>query len=594
MKYDYVYDKTAEIELETSLSEGGYFASLGAFWQLQLANENYWPELNKLYRERRPSFTAEKTKDDYMIEYSSEVLGVDLTEHFARHGLHASEATAQDLAATYPTGQKYWYLNTKAWEYEGTGLAQAVQSQITNVSETGLLTVVSDANEADLLGYEVLRDGEVIGFTRTNTFQDPNYQTQTNVNYTVIPYGVNLQPATMSPAYSSQTPTLTVKQPKVTIGMWSDFDPSAYVTATNHVGESIMDQLNIDSTVDTTQKGEYRVTYTLIDAGIEVQQTLDVQVAATVTPASDLVWQSATSGWKTVNKDSAVSVTDPIKLNIDGIVQTFEKGIGAAANAEIVYDLTGTEYEYFTSYVGTDKNFNDTRTTVQFSVLADGVEVYRSSEMGQYSQAEFINLPITGVKELRLIADNVDGNGLGDFTSWGDPQFITVDSKPTLTGVEATTILPFHSKLDLLEGIEANDVEDGDLTSQITVETNGFDSNIPGVYPVTYTVTDSEGNATSQTREITVYSKQTYASDITWQSATSGWKTVNKDSAVSTTNPIKLNVDGEIQTFTKGIGAAANAEIVYDLSGADYEYFTSYVGTDKNYDDTRTTIEFSV
>ncbi|MGL6009199.1 MAG: NPCBM/NEW2 domain-containing protein, partial [Culicoidibacterales bacterium] len=341
-------------------------------------------------------------------------------------------------------------------------------------------------------------------------------------------------------------------------------------------------------------KGEYRVTYTLIDAGIEVQQTLDVQVAATVTPASDLVWQSATSGWKTVNKDSAVSVTDPIKLNIDGIVQTFEKGIGAAANAEIVYDLTGTEYEYFTSYVGTDKNFNDTRTTVQFSVLADGVEVYRSSEMGQYSQAEFINLPITGVKELRLIADNVDGDGLGDFTSWGDPQFITVDSKPTLTGVEATTILPFHSKLDLLEGIEANDVEDGDLTSQITVETNGFDSNIPGVYPVTYTVTDSEGNATSQTREITVYSKQTYASDITWQSATSGWKTVNKDSAVSTTNPIKLNVDGEIQTFTKGIGAAANAEIVYDLSGADYEYFTSYVGTDKNYDDTRTTIEFSV
>ncbi|MGL6058717.1 MAG: NPCBM/NEW2 domain-containing protein, partial [Culicoidibacterales bacterium] len=381
IKYEEVYQKVAEIETDTAISQGGYFVSLAAFWQLQVADENYWPELNKLYRERRPSFTAEKTKDDYMIEYSSEVLGVNLTEHFARHGLHANEATAQTLAATYPAAEKYWYLNTKAWEYEGTGLAAQVDAKITAISNTGLLTIASDIPEADLLGYEIVRDGEVIGFTRTNTFQDQAYQSETNVNYAVVPYGANGKAGEMSPVYASHTPTITVNQPNVMIPLYTTFEPLDYITAKNYQGESLQDALIIKSTVDTTKKGTYTVTYTVEDQGIEVQTQISVRVIAEAVHVSDLTWKTATQSYKSVVKDRNLSGTDLTLLNQNGDVVSYEKGLGTHARAEIVYDLTDSDYLQFESAIGIDQSMATRPGSVVFQVYLDGTKAYDSGKM---------------------------------------------------------------------------------------------------------------------------------------------------------------------------------------------------------------------
>ena len=60
--------------------------------------------------------------------------------------------------------------------------------------------------------------------------------------------------------------------------------------------------------------------------------------------------------------------------------------------------------------------------------------------------------------------------------------------------------------------------------------------------------------------------KNPYISDLEWESLQyQDWKSVNKDSAVNTTNKIKLNIDGEMKEFDKGLGAAENSEIVYNL-----------------------------
>ena len=55
-----------------------------------------------------------------------------------------------------------------------------------------------------------------------------------------------------------------------------------------------------------------------------------------------------------------------------------------------------------------------------------------------------------------------------------------------------------------LEGVTAYDKEDGDLTDKIEVVLGRFNKNVVGTYPITYTVTDSQGETTSVTINITV------------------------------------------------------------------------------------------
>ncbi|MBC1403077.1 DUF5011 domain-containing protein, partial [Listeria booriae] len=55
-----------------------------------------------------------------------------------------------------------------------------------------------------------------------------------------------------------------------------------------------------------------------------------------------------------------------------------------------------------------------------------------------------------------------------------------------------------------LAGVTATDIEDGDLTSSVKVAANDVDTSKPGVYHVTYTVTDSDGNTVTKTISITV------------------------------------------------------------------------------------------
>ncbi|MBP1039437.1 DUF5011 domain-containing protein [Vagococcus sp. BWB3-3] len=59
-------------------------------------------------------------------------------------------------------------------------------------------------------------------------------------------------------------------------------------------------------------------------------------------------------------------------------------------------------------------------------------------------------------------------------------------------------------EFNALEGIEAYDYEDGDLTKAIQVEPHSVNTDRNGVYPVTYKVTDSHGNTTVVTIEVTV------------------------------------------------------------------------------------------
>ena len=70
-----------------------------------------------------------------------------------------------------------------------------------------------------------------------------------------------------------------------------------------------------------------------------------------------------------------------------------------------------------------------------------------------------------------LIADDVDGNLVGDFASWADTKLYKNYSKPVIEGKDLA-VFNVNEEVDLLQGITATDYEDGNLTSKINVKTD--------------------------------------------------------------------------------------------------------------------------
>ena len=132
---------------------------------------------------------------------------------------------------------------------------------------------------------------------------------------------------------------------------------------------------------------------------------------------SDRDWVSATSGWRTVLKDKAVS-GNPIRV---GGVQ-YAKGIGTHANSEIVYDLDPADVR-FSAVIGIDDvQKNSLNSSVVFQVLADGVVVYDSGLIRAQPVAppRSIDLDVLGVERLVLRVTDGGNTNNSDHADWAD------------------------------------------------------------------------------------------------------------------------------------------------------------------------------
>ena len=141
----------------------------------------------------------------YLVKFSSEVVGEDLSEYFARHGFEVNEETKKETSKYPKPDKKIWYLNNSKINYEGNGFTQDTNLDvIINRVENGIKLTFNVDNKvkSDLLGYEIFRDGELIGFTSTNTFIDTNADKTKNSKYEVIPYDINLGTGEVIEIYS--------------------------------------------------------------------------------------------------------------------------------------------------------------------------------------------------------------------------------------------------------------------------------------------------------------------------------------------------------------------------------------------------------
>lgn len=132
--------------------------------------------------------------------------------------------------------------------------------------------------------------------------------------------------------------------------------------------------------------------------------------------------QSMTNGHDVVRYDKSIVDGSLRLLKSDGTEQIFEKGLGAHAVAEFIYDIENSGLQYFISYVGVDRNVGDAGTVI-FSVEVDGVETYNSGLMRGSDPYKLAEVDISDAKTMTLRVQCYEHNA-SDHSDFAMARFI--------------------------------------------------------------------------------------------------------------------------------------------------------------------------
>lgn len=562
---------------------------LGIWWQLHLLDENYWPNYQKAFRDG----IAENmglTKNERMAVVSSYALGMDITEHFKRNKF-LDEVSVEKVKNALKTLEipeaaeniKPWYMWTKATKDRESQFDQAYQPEIVSVTrkegKVEIKVSIDAAAQDALLGYEVLQDGKVLGFTNTNTFISTINDDKETHTYQVRAFDLRSNATEYSEEVVADLsiPTISIIGSTIVPIHTSDLDLNSIVTAYDANG-TVLNGVTVSGHVDTTKTGEYVVTYSVTDGnGKSINKDVKIHVVTSTEYLSDLIPTSAVVGWKTLTKDTGLNGR-AIRLLQNGEEKTYTKGIGAHADSKVVYNVEGKNYEYFEAFIGIDGEVRQqSKPSATFEVWADGKKKYESGTMKVNTEQEYVKIDIQGAREIVLVT-NGGGDTSSDHTIWADAKFSTTNSVPTIQARGG--VFEGGTVVDLGSLATATDIEDGDLP--VTFETDYTEGEF-GKFNVTYTAIDKDGNQARKTVQIFVSNRTVYASDVDWESAVVGWGEVKKDKNIDG-GTISLLVNGERTYFDKGIGAHANSTIIYNLDSMEEkpDYFSSYVGIDSS------------
>ncbi|MDB5325769.1 MAG: hypothetical protein JWM57_1338 [Phycisphaerales bacterium] len=321
-------------------------------------------------------------------------------------------------------------------------------------------------------------------------------------------------------------------------------------------------------------------------------------VAVVTTPAagsittylSDLNWASATTGYGTVRKNLSIA-GNPIQVS--GV--TYAKGIGTHAVSNIVYNLGGG-YTNFLCDIGVDSEVLTKGTaSINFKVLGDnGVVLYQSGNLTNSSATLSINVNVTGVQTMTLVATNgIAGSIDYDHADWAGARLLSSASQPPAAPTNLVAVASSTTQVNLnwtntaptatgfivqrAVGTTGTYTQVGTTAAGVTTF---FDKTAAAGTNYAYQVIAINGaspSPASNTATATTLSASaivTNLSNLTWTSATTGYGTIRKNLSVSG-NAITLRG----VTYATGIGAHAVSTISYNLAGG-YTNFVSDVGVD--------------
>ena len=552
---------------------------IAPLWQLQLYDETFWPRLQQEFR-ANPSLGGGNwdNKHQAWAIAASNVMQMDLTEHFARHGFRVTEETAQHMKQYPKPTEKLWYMNDNKYLKDGETFNENLDLKLhtkVNKENVTLTMEIDRENNKSLLGYEIYRDGKLIGFTNTETYVDKEAKIGTNHTYEVVAFSNDLNSA-KAVSVKAHQPKLEA-QKDIVIGLNEDFNALDYVEAVDYEGNKL-DNIIVEGNVDTSRKGEYEVTYKITQDGVTITDTTRVTVVSDFTYLSDLKHEDVKVGWGSpkFNKD--------IYGRVNGISKQFKKGIGLHANGYVVYNLGEHSYDTLDVKLGTDSSKADSRTTLDFKIIGDGKVLAKTDTKRYTDDLEHIKVNIADVKELRIevsIAGDSDANDHGIIV---EPKLIGNNSKPVIN-IDASQSIKVGETLENVVGnVEARDKEDGNITKKVKISgEDKVNTNRVGTYPIKYTVEDSDGNTTVATRSIKVVNMEdfTYLSDHNWAQQSNNYKQAQKDVAISGRNLTLTGENNEAVEYEKGLGMHSTSTVIYDLTDKKADIFSTYIGVDR-------------
>ncbi|MCI9365393.1 MAG: hypothetical protein HFJ54_01960 [Clostridia bacterium] len=270
-KYEKIYKKVTS---HTAGLPSDVFVGLGMYWQLHLAYDNeptitatntFFSRFNTLYRNDTLGNAVDK--NNKLIRYASEAAGKDLTDYFEAWGLKADESTKTYLAEKgyEKETRPIYYINDEARRYRING-----GTTIQNAEVTANLELVTEnkqtklsfniSKDADkLLGYEIRRNGESIGFTEGTEYIDElNALNNRVLNYEVVAYDKLLNEVgrvTLEPVKIEHEGTISKNDFTITSNMRNENDDNEY-EAEGEVKTTIGNML--DGDVNTAFNGNTR------------------------------------------------------------------------------------------------------------------------------------------------------------------------------------------------------------------------------------------------------------------------------------------------------------------------------------------------
>lgn len=323
-----------------------------------------------------------------------------------------------------------------------------------------------------------------------------------------------------------------IKATDKTIEVGYIFDPKADVTATDEEDGDITDKIEIlENEVDTTKPGKYEVTYKVTDSGgashvktikVTVNPKMEplnarpiikaedktLTVGDAFDPMADVTATDAEDGNLTDKieiKKNDVDTTKPGKNEVtykvtDSKGASYTKSITVTVNPKMepINSAPIIKAEDKTLTVGDtfDPKADVTATDAEDGDLTDKIEVLKNE----------VDTTKAGKYEVTYkVTDNQGASRTKTITVTVNPKIEPLNEAPTIdvTDKEITV----GDKFDPKEGVTAKDKEDGNLTDKIEILKNTVDSSKPGIYEVTYKVTDSKGTSCTKTIKVTVKEK---------------------------------------------------------------------------------------
>lgn len=403
-------------------------------WQLRIAfGMDFYTDVFTAGRD--DDWKGGKGASNNWAYYGSKVTGYDLGAYLYRIGFDVSEETRTHTAQYKAVDMAIQYGDKNARTYKGTGFEAGYKSKIASIDRTDKGVVISiDAKDCkdDVLGFEIYRDGTLIGYTNKTSYTDNSYGDANISEYKIVAYDRKLKPAKASDSVKVNLvePFLYVNK-VVKLGVGDLFNPLDGIVAKDVTGTDITGNIKVKSSnVDTNKAGEYEVIYEVVDAKGNAKEaaTKVIVFQELVTKAefaSDLTWSLSQGSYKPNRND--ISIAERKITLFDGNKNVgYDKGLGVHAKSTIAYDISDKNYDTFQAYVGVDRlGGRNNVSSVVFEVYVDGIKKFDSGIMKYGTTSKKVSVNVFGAKEIKLIMTDA-GNGNGsDHGDWADAKFIT-------------------------------------------------------------------------------------------------------------------------------------------------------------------------